>query len=340
MRPTRTLSENAHAVLLPALTTTELTPAVKTFLSNGGCSLLLGETRQEYVARAMSAQRRQHESTATVSAVISEAKRLAGDLIVAVDQEIAGIRRLHALVDAFPAPHTFMHGSIPSFEDACATIARQARQMGINCFLAPILDVVTGPNPWLQNRTWSTDVDRIAAFTSAFIRAVQRHGVIATAKHFPGFSTMALDPAIHADADMRASADEVEANLRPFAEAVRSHVEMIMTGPAPVHAIDPARPASLSGTVHGLLRNTLKFSGVILTDDLDSPATLRHRSLADCAIEALGSGADLLLVADIDHHVEEIAASIQDAVRNNVLSERRLAHAAQKVRDLARRYGH
>jgi beta-N-acetylhexosaminidase len=335
-----TISENAHAVLLPAFARLKLSSAVTRFLSNGGCSMLLGESRNEYVARTMNVQRQQQESAETFLDVITAAKNLAGDLIVAVDQEIAGIQRLHKLVAPFPSSKKFINEPISSFEVVCADIALQAKQLGINCFLAPILDIVTGPNPWLQNRTWSTNVDLITAYTSAFIRSVQGQGVIATAKHFPGFSRILLDPATHIDAEMITSADEVKANLRPFIEAIQNHVEMIMTGPAPVNAIDPIKPASLSFPVNDLLRNKLNFSGVILTDDLDSQATLCHRSLSDCAIEALIVGADLLLIADINNHIDLIVTSIQRAVQTNLLSEQRLRNAAQKVRDLALKYGH
>ena len=340
MQSNDTLAENAHAVLLPAFATTELSPAVSKFLSHGGCSILLGESRNEYVAREMNVQRQQQESVETFLTVVTAAKNLAGDLIVAVDQEIAGIQRLHKLVTPFPSFHNFITNPIRSFEIACADIAIQAKQLGVNCFLAPILDNVTGSNPWLQNRTWSTNVDIITTFTSAFIRGVQSQGVIATAKHFPGFSNIPLDPAIHADAEMIASAEDVEANLRPFIAAVHQNVEMMMTGPAPVNAIDPTRPASLSLSVNDLLRNKLNFSGVILTDDLDAQATLRHRSISACAIEALNVGADLLLIADIGDHIDQIVTSIQDAVHSGWLPEKRLANAAQKVHDLAHKYSH
>jgi len=334
-----TLSENAHAVLLPAFATTELSPAVKKFLSNGGCSILLGESREEYVARAMTAQRQQQESTQSFRDIVTIAKSLSGNLIVAVDQEIAGIQRLHNLVSPFPQAKKITLEPASSFEATCAKIALEAKQLGINCFLAPILDNVSGINPWLQNRTWSTNVELIAKFTSAYICGVQNEGVIATAKHFPGFSNIILDPAIHADAEMIASKDDIDENLLPFIDAIHHNVEMVMTGPAPVNAIDHTKPASLSAPVNDLLRNKLNFPGVILTDDLDSQATLRNQSLSDIAIEALTVGADLLLIADIDDHIDQIVLSIEDAVHANLLSEQRLANAARRVRNLAHRYG-
>ena len=90
----RTIRDNAHAILLPAFAETRISDAVKRFLANGGCSILLGESREEYVAREMSPARRNREKAGTIIALVSEARSLCRDVIVAVDQEIAGICRL------------------------------------------------------------------------------------------------------------------------------------------------------------------------------------------------------------------------------------------------------
>ena len=82
-----TIKDNAHAILLPAFADTELSNAVKKFLSNGGCSILVGETREEYVAREVARGRRQKEKAETIIALTDEASSLSGDIIVAIDNE-------------------------------------------------------------------------------------------------------------------------------------------------------------------------------------------------------------------------------------------------------------
>jgi len=286
----------------------------------------------------MAHERLRRESAATVSAAIAEARAISGDLLCAVDQEIAGIQRLSGMVDPFP-PSTEFEGAGPAdFESICATVAGQAKAIGINCVLAPMLDRLTGPNPWLDGRTWSSDIDVLSIYSSAYIRGVQRAGVIATAKHFPGYSEIDRDPAISIDAELTVTADELEENLHPFAAAISNGVEMVMTGPAPVKAIDDA-PASLSRAVIGILRTRLQFRGVILTDDLDGKATARDRSLPDCAIAALNAGADLLLVGAGEDALERIPEGIERAVTDGRLAARRLEESADRVRSLARKYG-
>lgn len=186
------LKEDARAVLLPAFGTTQLSEAVKRFLSNGGCSIIPGETRGEYVAREVTRQRRHEETAEILLALTREARALAGNVLVAVDQEISGICRLHALVPPFPPKERVGKLSSHEFETISADIALAARKLGISCFLGPILDIVTGDNPWLSGRTWSTDPVEITKISSAYIRGLQANGIAATAKHFPRIDSLTL----------------------------------------------------------------------------------------------------------------------------------------------------
>jgi beta-N-acetylhexosaminidase len=332
------LHEQAHAVLLPAFGDTRLSAAVKRFLSKGGCSILVGETRAEYVAREMSPQRIQAESAQTLLTLTQEANALAGKTLVAVDQEIAGICRLHALVPAFPPREQIGSISSAEFEEISAGIALAARKLGVNCFLGPVLDIVTGVNPWLAGRTWSQDPAVVARISAAYIRGIQAQGVAAAAKHFPGFADIALDPAIDPAARMRAPHSAFEASFIPFSEAIQNGVEMVMTGPAIVEALDPQRPASISLVVIRVLREQLGFKGVVLSDDLDSQATLRGRPITQVAVEALSAGAELLLIADVGDQIDQIVSAIVKAVKHGDLAETRLTEAAGKVRALGAKY--
>lgn len=332
------LEQQAHAVLLPAFGEARLSGQVRRFLSSGGCAILLGESREEYVARRMSRQRVAEETAETLSGVVDEARSLAGDVLVCVDQELEGIRRLHDLVPPFP-PLRSRHPSSPeALREGCGAVAAAARNMGINCFLAPVLDLVTGDNPWLAGRTWSTDPHLVASLSSIFIEAVQGAGVIAVAKHFPGYSWIPLDPAVESEARNSGPQDSLKKGFIPFAAAVDSGVEAIMTGPAIVEALDPERAASLSPAIISMLRSQLDFKGMVMSDDLDAPAILQGRSVAEAAVEALAAGSDLLLIGDIDDQLENVAAAIVRAVKDGTLEEARLVDAAAKVRSLTRKY--
>jgi beta-N-acetylhexosaminidase len=259
-------------------------------------------------------------------------------LLVAVDQEIAGICRLHNLVPPFPPREQIESLDSAEVEMVSSSIALAARQLGVNCFLSPILDIVTGENPWLHGRTWSKDPHAVARISSAFIRGIQAKGVAAAAKHYPGYANITLDPAINSEARMKEPLETFETSFIPFQDAIQNGVEMVMTGPAIVEAFDAERPASISPTVIRVLRERLGFKGVVLSDDLDSQATLRGRPITQVAIDALNAGSDFLLIADIDDHIDQIVSGILNAVQTGRLAETRLVEAAAKVRALAEKY--
>lgn len=336
MKKSRT--KDAHAVILPAFDTTTLSDSVKRFLENGGCSILLGESRKEYVARKVSDGRKSTETADTFLRVTKEAANLAGVLLVAVDQEIGGICRMHDLIPQFPAVEELANYDADSFEKISVSIATAAKDLGVNCFIGPILDVVTGQNPWLSGRTWSTDPDEIALISSAYIRGVQAAGVAATAKHFPGFHNIALDPAIEPGAIITEKSDSFKSGFIPFTDAIENDVEMIMVGPAIVEAFDTEKPASISPKIIGMLRAKFSFKGVVMSDDLDSRATMGNCSIEDVAIDALNAGSDYLLLAAIDDQLERVVDAICKAVEKGELAEERLNEAGVKVRALAKKY--
>jgi beta-N-acetylhexosaminidase len=335
---TQQVLEDAHAVLLPAFDAMSLDDSVRRHLSSGGRSILLGESRLEYVTRSMSTERVETETADRFSRVASEAQALAGPTIISVDQEINGIGRLHKLTPSFPPLNTTLRMSIDEVEVMAGSIARAARAFGVNAFLAPVLDVLRGPNPWLEGRTISSDPEVVARISSAYIRGIQSVGVAAVAKHFPGFHEIALDPAIDEDAVVFGDANDFELGFIPFCAAIASGVQMIMMGPAIVRAYDPVNPASTSPQLVSLLREKFQFSGLIMSDDLDSRAVARDKVVPEIAVDAISAGVDLCMMA-AGVQLESAANAIVLAVAQGKLKEERLAEAASRVRNLADRIG-
>jgi len=327
------ITEDAHAVLLPAIADLVLTDALKQFLDRGGRSILLGETRGEYVARRMAPERVEIESRNQFTAMTEEVRRRAGPSLVAVDQEPAGIQRLHDLVPPLPSL-TELRG-IPDqiIEARCRATAAAARRIGITMFLSPIVDVVTGRNPWLAGRTLGIDHTDVARIAAACVRGFQAGGVIAVAKHFPGHSDIDGDPAV-SKAAVPASIAQLEPGLTVFRSVIAAGAGGMMLGPAMVPAIDAGEPSSTSRATADLLRDRFGFGGLVVSDDLDAKATLRGRSLAETAIAALNAGAELLMTAAGDH-LEQLCSAIEQAVVYGRLDRERLSNAADHVRSLA-----
>ena len=303
---TRSIERLAYAALLPAvagLETTELVP----LLDRGCRAVLLGETRAEYLARAMSPERVAGETAELVRKTIAALRAHVVDgLLVAVDHEVVGIRRFDHLLPP-DAP------------------AEGLRDLGVNVALGPIVDVVRGENPWLSGRNLGPDAAVVAAAGRAAVEELQTAGVAAVAKHYPGHPVLPDDPAV-SPAVLRGPLDGLE---EPFEAVVAAGVRGIMLGPAVVEAVDPEDAASCSRGVVQLVRERLGFRGTLVSDDLDAAGIVRGRTVGEAAVASLAAGADLLLVAAAG--ASECAEALTRAVAEGRIPEERLAEAAASV---------
>lgn len=328
----------AYSVLLPAIGNLHLDEPVRRYLSRGGVSILLGETRDKYIGRGMTQARRDAETQAAFVNITQQVASLAGSaVLVAVDQELGGIERLHQLVPAIPSRDQLKELSSQAIEQRCFEMAKVARGMGVNLFLAPIVDVVTGNNPWLLNRHLGADPVQVSRISCAFIRGVQRAGVIATAKHFPGHYVTEHDPAI-AEATVHGPLELLRDSLDVFQQVISAGVQAVMPGPAVFPAIDPDQSASTSSKVIAMLRDTLGFGGLIISDDLDAVSILRGNSITETAVASLAAGAHLLLVSS-ESGLDEIAQAIVAAVEEGTLDRQALLSASRKMCELAAKNG-
>jgi beta-N-acetylhexosaminidase len=291
----------------------------------------MGESRAEYVARKMSEERRARETAAQFAQFTDTARRHANaEILVALDQEPWGIRRLHRLVPELPSIDAATDPM--ELERAAFELGVAARGLGVNVFLSPVLDRLEGENAWLQGRTLALSPEDIGGLAAAFVSGIQRAGVAAVAKHFPGFPTVTADPALEV-AEVPAGRWPASA-LEPFRACVDAGVQAVMVGPAPVRDVDPVEPASTSPAAVALLREALGFEGVIVSDDLDAPATLNGRNAPATAVAAIHAGVDLLLVPEGEHLGEIVDALVAAAERDSSFAAR-LGAAAGRVRALA-----
>ncbi len=324
---------DAYAVLLPAISGMDLEPQFDSFLAAGGQAILIGESREEYVARRMSKHRIATETAGDFTGPLGRLRAKHGTFIVAVDHELGGIQRLEGLVPALPSAIEAASMSDEQIADRCHSVASHAYRLGVTMFLAPIADVVTGDNPWLLNRTLGTDRATVRRIATAYVEGVMRGNITPVAKHFPGYATLTADPALEA-VSLRVKKNDLMENAETFRSVIAAGVPAIMTGPAPVDAIDPDRSASLSPRVMTMLRQDFGFTGLIVTDDIDAPATLGERTLSEAAILALQAGADLILVGN-GPHIPGICRDLAAATATRRLAPERLAEAAGRVRAMA-----
>jgi len=274
-----------------------------------------------------------------LSSLINQARSLAETLfgrplLVAIDHEGGPVQRLSAPYTRLPAARASRNLGEAGL--LAETGARELAATGFNLNLAPVLDVPDGPEAFIGERAFSDDPGQVAAWAKVILAAYGRAGLLGAAKHFPGLGPARLDP--HQELPViPASAERLSrVDLKPYRELL-PHLAAVMTSHALYPALDPARPATLSPVLVGLLKREMGFEGALLTDDLEMGALTRNYDLGEAAVGAIAAGHDLALVCRRRANIEKVRQALASAVRAGSLTENRLADAFRRTETLTAR---
>ena len=254
--------------------------------------------------------------------------------LIALDHEGGRVHRLQPPFTHFPA--MFKVGQTNSVDLAYRVglaMGTELRSVGIDVDFAPVLDVLTNPaNTVIGDRSFSTDPYQVALLGRAQARGLRDAGVIPCGKHFPGHGGTLLDSHDDQPKDERSLEELTQVDLYPFQQLIAEGIEMIMSAHVVYPALDPDFPGTASAKIlTGLLRQQLGFQGVIITDDLEMGAVVRHSTIDQAVINALTAGADMLLIC----HKIDLAIAARDAcvraVESEIIPQARVAEAAQRI---------
>ena len=287
-----------------------------------------------------------------VAAKINAMQRISRvPLIASADLE-PGLGRLegglfsHYLLDAgsatvFPSNMAIAAtGREDDSHDVARAIGEEARAVGIQIDFAPVVDVNNNPNnPVINTRSFGEDPARVARLAALFVRGLEETGTVATAKHFPGHGDTDVDshvglPIVSASMPRL---DSVE--LVPFRAAIKAGAGLVMTAHIALPAVagDSTTPATLSPRIiTGLLRDSLGFGGVTITDAMTMEGVGKGYSTEQSSVLAVQAGADILLKpSDPTRAIDAVVA----AVERGEISRARIDSATRHVLALKARVG-
>jgi beta-N-acetylhexosaminidase len=208
----------------------------------------------------------------------------------------------------------------------------EARAAGVHWVFAPVADVNNNPdNPIINFRSFGEDAREVGKYVSEYVRGVEEHGALATAKHFPGHGDVDIDSHLSL-AVVVASRAELERNeLPPFRAAIAAGVRSIMPGHLSVPALEPDRnvPATLSRRILiGLLREEMKFDGLIVTDAMEMGGVTTLFAPGEAAVRAATAGADMILMPPVP---DAAIASIEGAVRSGRIAAAQIDASVRRI---------
>ncbi len=219
--------------------------------------------------------------------------------------------------------------------------ARDLTALDLNVNFMPIVDVLTNPNnPGLPLRTFGADPVLVTSMGRAYLKGLSAGGVIGCLKHFPGLGSANLDPHRSLPYMNRSLATLNAVDLVPYRTLIdEGVVPMVMVTHILNPQLDPNLPTSLSpDIVNGLLRKSLHFNGVIISDTLWMGGISNTYNLAQAAVLAVKAGTDLLLGPRGLADTQRMIYGLQQAVISGQISRAQIDASLARILTLKMRY--
>ncbi len=274
---------------------------------------------------------RNFESLDQITSLVSEIHSLrTPHLLISIDHEGGRVQRFHEGFTKLPPASVF--GEIYKKDQDKAReyaeltgwlMAAELRAIGVDFSFAPVLDLAHGVSGVIGNRAFHSRAEIAATLAYAYMHGMSVAGMSAVGKHFPGHGGVVEDSHLALPVDHRDMATLMKADIVPFEKMIHNHLPAIMPAHVIYDQVDE-KPAGYSAIwLKQILRDRLKFQGVIFSDDLSMEAAGIGGNYGERALLALDAGCDMVLVCNHPEGVTEVIDALGDY--SNPVSQLRLA---------------
>lgn len=279
--------------------------------------------------------RRNIEEAAQTIQLLRETTEIAGaPNFRCVDLEGGLVDRLRDLIAPMPSPAEVYATRNPAiFRRHGRLIAQEARSLGFNSVFAPVLDLARSESATvMRTRAVSANPAEVTAYASAFLEGFAAEGILGCGKHFPGLGGGKLD-SHHAMPVIQRSREEMWGqDIAPF-RALKASLPMIMVAHAAYpQASGSNTPASVSPFwISEILRKRLRYTGLIISDDMEMGGILTQRSMEGAAVEAIAAGTDILEICRNPALILMAYEALLSEAETSPSFRRRVQQAARRI---------
>jgi len=244
-------------------------------------------------------------------------------LLIAVDEEGGGVVRVSNNNKLISEPfkyssEIYQNGGFEAIKQDTINKSKFLSNLGINLNLAPVIDICENETDYMYKRSFKQGKELTSTFAKMVIKASKESNVSYALKHFPGYGNN-VDTHKNTSIDERTYDDIYNNDLEPFRVGIEEGAEAILISHNVVTSIEAEKPASLSTKIHKLLREDLKFEGIIITDSMNMGAITKDYTTEEAIINAILAGNDIIIVT-IDKSSKESYDDIIEAVKRGVNS--------------------
>ena len=252
--------------------------------------------------------------------------------LLAIDQEGGAVDRLKHVVAPIPSVADLADLGIPAVRTGARLLGSELEAADFNTNLTPVLDLGL-PGCVVRERTLGASVTEVVRLAKVVIDAFEKKRVLACARHFPGLGGARLDPHFVLPRIERSRREILSEDVVPFYE-LSSHLDCIMVSHGHYPSLGDIRPlpASLSGrVVDGLLRETVGFEGVVMTDDLTMGAVTSTGLTSKTFLKAIQAGNDMVLFSQTTPLLEEAFEFILATARADRTLRKRIDRSIERI---------
>lgn len=252
---------------------------------------------------------------------------------IMIDQEGGMVTRIMDGGTFFPGAMSVSATTVQAAGEVGTRMGRELLALGVNCDLAPSLDVNNNShNPVIGVRSYSDDPERVARFGLAMISGLEGEGVLATAKHFPGHGDTSVDSHLGLPRVDKSREELERMELKSFRAAISAHVGAIMSAHIIFSALDPEKPATLSRPIlHDLLREELGFQGLVMSDCMEMKAIDNGWTTEQGVVMGLAAGLDIAMISHTASRQYASLAAIDEALARGILTPEALDEKVTRI---------
>jgi beta-N-acetylhexosaminidase len=254
-------------------------------------------------------------------------------LLIATDQEGGSVKRIPWAPPTVSPPQMGRIGSTILARSQGSATGSALRGLGIDVDFAPVADVPASTASFMyrQGRTWSFSAKNTALLSDAFATGLESTHVAPSMKHFPGigYATRNTDTNVVTITQSRTA---LAPGLKPYRTAIGHHLPLVMLSNATYPAYDRSNAAGWSHAIGTtLLRTTLGFRGVTITDSLDGTASARGIATSVLATKAVRAGTDMILTTGSEAKTRAIFAALLKLAQAGSISRSTLAASYTRI---------
>ena len=233
-----------------------------------------------------------------------EIKSKKPEIIIAVDQEGGRVQRFKKGFSQIPPMQRLgdlvsydKHAGLDLCKNAGWLIASELIASGIDLSFSPVLDLDQDLSSIIGDRAFSDQIDIVIECARAFIYGMNEAGMACVGKHFPGHGSISEDSHLEKPIDRRALNEIENKDLIPFKELI-NNLDGIMTAHILFPDVDERISTFSKIWIKKILREQMKFEGMIFSDDLSMEGTNEFKSFYDKTKNAIISGCEMILICN------------------------------------------